>query len=353
MKKGILYLLTGCLLLATSVKAQDDKAIKDAALANPKDAKVTDKDDKKAWKFGGGLGANFGQVALVNWAAGGQNSISFLLTGNAFVYYKKGRVAWDNDLSVNWGMIAQGRMRDIKNNKYPVRKNVDLLQFTSKAGYSLDKKAHWFVAGLVDFKSGLTNGWDYSSYDADHVNGTRQRVSKFAAPAYLTTSVGVLWKPVTYFSLYVSPVAGKFTFVSPDVPGAVSSTDIDETRYGLTKGAWHREEFGAYLRADFNKDIFKNVNVTTSLELFENYLDKKHVDVLDNTRTYDNRKNVDVNWATMITFKVNKYLSANLGTNLIWDYDVAVPMYSNTGTTFQGRGVQFREAFNLGVGYKF
>jgi len=356
------------ILLATpmAIQAQDsDKAIKEVA-AKSKDVKLLSDTITKKWRFGGSISANFGQVALVNWAGGGQNSISALINGNAFSRFKKGRWSWDNDLVVSWGIIAQGKLRDIQNNKYPVRKNVDLLQLTSVAGYSLDKNNKVFVAGLMDFRSQLTNGNDYPG------DTLRDRVSAFAAPAYLTLSLGINYKPVSYFTLYVSPLAGKLTFVTKDVPGAVTLNQIDERRYGLDVGEVMRAEIGAYIRADFQKDIFKNVNLRTSIELFQNYTEKKKLDILVDEEIklgeaegiaatqdqldklyYDNRKNTDVNWTTAITFKINKFLQASLETQLIYDHDIVIPKQRGDGTPYRGRGTQFREGFNLGIGYKF
>lgn len=342
MKKGLLSLSTLMLLCVSAFAQDDEKAIKEAAL-KPKDAAVVVTDSVKHWKFAGSIGANFGQVALVQWAGGGQNSISVLLGGNASAKYAKGKWAWDNDLVVSWGIIAQGKLRDLKNNKFPVRKNIDLLQLTSKAGYSIDKKNKWFVAGLMDFRSQLSNGYEYPG------DSVKNKISHFAAPAYLTLSLGINYKPVSYFSVYLSPIAGKFTFCTKDV---------DVTRYGLEAGKVYRAEFGAYLRADFQKDIFKNVNLKTSVELFQNYLDKHHLDVLKSADQghnvyYDNRGNTDVNWNTAISFKINKFLQASLETQLIYDHDVAIPKVRGDGTAYKGRGTQFREAFNLGIGYKF
>jgi len=357
--KRVLLLLILFLLLGAAVFAQgSDKVVRDVAV-QPKDVVVVKDTAAKHWKFGGSLAVNFGQVALVNWAGGGQNSISVLINGNAFSRFQKGKWAWDNDLVVSWGIIAQGKLRDIQKSKFPVRKNVDVLQFTSKAGYAIDKRNKWFVAGLLDFRSQLTPGYDYPG------DSVKVKISHFGAPAYLTLSLGINYKPVSFFSVYLSPVAGKFTFCS---------SDVDVTRYGVEKGKWHREEFGAYLRADFQKDIFKNVNLKTSIELFNNYLDKKHIDIIvqkeiaDYELTngvgsapanmtkklyYDNRGNTDVNWNTSITFKINKFLQASLETQLIYDHDIVVPKFRGDGTPYTGRGTQFRESFNLGIGYKF
>jgi hypothetical protein len=113
MKKGLLSLSTLLLLCVAAFAQDDEKAIKEAAL-KPKDAAVVVTDSVKHWKFAGSVNANFGQVALVNWAGGGQNSISVLLNGNASAKYAKGKWAWDNDLNISWGIIAQGKLRDLK-----------------------------------------------------------------------------------------------------------------------------------------------------------------------------------------------------------------------------------------------
>ncbi len=368
MKKQI---LSGLIIFASIgiAVAQDDvvKELKEAKDLREVALKAAQVDTaQKRWTFGGNVALNFGQVALVNWAGGGQNSISALLNANGFANYKKGRWAWDNSLVASWGIIAQGKIRDIKTNKFPVRKNQDLLQVTSKAGYAIDKHNKWFVAGLADFRSQFSNGYTYPG------DSVKDRVSSFAAPAYVTLTAGINYKPVDWFSIYLSPVAGKLTFVTKDVPGAVSRNDIDETQYGLTLGKAMRAEFGAYLRADLQKDIFKNVNLKTSIELFQNYLEKKKLDVIvdqeikdvitaGGTPTadqykkqyYDNRTNTDINWNTMITFKINKFLQASLETQLIYDHDISIPKTRGDGTAYKGRGTQFREAFNLGIGYKF
>ena len=154
--------------------------------------------------------------------------------------------------------------------------------------------------------------------------------------------------------------------------------------YGLeTPTSVYRAEFGWYLRVNLEKEVFKNVIVKTQVELFGNYLDNEHIDNIDlavdavdgtvyydpatrsqNTAgtdesgatiyTYDNRTNVDVNWQTWITLKINKYLQASLEWQLLYDYDISVPKYQNDGiTTYASRGLQFRQGLSLGLGYTF
>ncbi|MDG5726850.1 hypothetical protein, partial [Acinetobacter baumannii] len=71
-------------------------------------------------------------------------------------------------------------------------------------------------------------------------------------------------------------------------------------------------ELGAYLMGRYRQTVAKNVTLSTRLELFSNYL--------------HNPENVDVNWETLLDFKVNKFLSASLATTLIYDDDILVPL---------------------------
>lgn len=372
MKK--IYLVTILVGFFQTASFAQEAAVKNIA-STTKEFKAL-ADTVKKWDIGGAAALNFGQTYLSNWAGGGQNAISVAFNGTARANYRKDKWAWDNSLILSVGGIAlfpQGKYSD-PGNGYPFRKNIDNLQLTSAGGYQIDKGGKWFVSALLDFRTQLLRGYDNYRHedtlnglpipvqDKDKINA-RDKVSEFAAPAYLTVSAGITYKPYNFLTFYLAPVAGKFTFVNP-------AAGVDETRYGLAPGKIYRPEFGWYFRGSVEKEVFKNVIVKSQVELFMNYLDKSHVDNLatvykdetdpskgtyySNAGTYDNRKNVDVNWQTWITFKINKYLQASLEWQLIYDYDIAVPKYKTDGVaSYQGRGVQFREGFNLGLGYMF
>lgn len=378
MKKALLSIAALALVSLTGYAQDSDKTIKEAA-TKPQEVKLAE-DSVKKWTKGGFVGVNFGQVALVNWASGGQNTISIQLNANGFINYQSGRLAWDNAINFSLGGIIQGHVLD-KRVARPIalRKNVDFLQLTSRVGYVIDKKKQWMGAFLVDYKTSILNGYDYATYDATPAQPSPQKISTPFSPSFLTLSLGVNYKPKPYVSFYLSPIAGKLSFVSSstinrDAP-KVDYNLIDETRYGMERGKTFRAEIGAYFRADFQKDIWKNINLKTTLELFQNYNEDHKVDALvakdadavkaaygdaayatylsNHPLYYDNRGNTDVNWLTTITFKVNKYITASLEAQLIYDHDVVVPHYVDGGTTRPGRGTQFREAFTLGIGYKF
>jgi hypothetical protein len=376
-------LVATIVLCSLSAFGQAKTDLKDAM--KPHDIKINDTMVHK-WKYGGFLGVNFGQIALVNWAAGGQNSIAVQANANAFWTYENKHFLWDNQLNFSLGGIAQGHIRQpTAKNKYPFRINVDILQITSRVGYILDQKKHWMATFLTDLKTSLLDGFDYSGYDAG-TSPLRQLSSTPFSPSALLLSLGANYKPVSFFSLYLSPVTAKLTMLDANTLLAQNDTTsdkynkIDRTRYGLDNGATFHASLGAYLRMDFQKDIWKNINLKTSLELFQSYTDKHildgivqneiaYMEALPNYATnpaqqaqvaawqphlyYDNRGNTYVNWLTNITFKVNKFITASLETQLIYDQTVAVPKLLPDGSTYQGRGTQFREAFTLGFGYKF
>lgn len=376
MKNSILFAMV--LLCSVAAFGQAKTDLKDAL--KPQDVKINDTVVHN-WKYGGFLGVNFGQVALVNWAGGGQNSISIQANANGFLTYEHKHLLWDNQLNFSLGGIAQGRIRQPHPaNKYPFRKNVDILQITSRVGYIVDQKKHWMATFLTDLKTSLLNGYDFSGYDAG--TGPRQLTSTPFSPSNLLLSVGINYKPVPFFSAYLSPVTAKLTMMNNSTlqtQNIADSNKVDRTRYGLDNNTSVHYSVGAYLRVDFQKDIWKNINLKTSLELFQNYTDKHVLDGivqselnniytaypsevtapsattknLQNHLYYDNRGNTYVNWLTNITFKVNKYITASLETQLLYDHTVAVPHLNPDGTTYLGRGTQFREAFTLGFGYKF
>jgi len=319
-------------------KLKGDKAEIDKKIAAT-EAEITAMKPVKKWKYGGFAALNVNQAAFVNWAPGGINSVSGTLVGNVFANYAHKKISWNNSIDATWGLLyANKRMR----------KNDDRLEINSKLGYNVAKNLD--VALLGNFLSQFTPTYDYTTN-----NGNYPLKSYFAAPAWLNLSLGIDYKPTPYFSLYISPAAGKFTFVKNDPL-------IDETAYGLAVGKTFRPEFGALIRATLKKDIVKNVSLWTQLDLFNNYTDNRR----DAFNGKSLRGNIDVNWQVRVDMKINKYLSANIYTQLIYDHDQKVNVRDkNTSgeyiqnadgsyqTSAKQSRVQFREAIGVGIGYKF
>lgn len=331
--KRISILLVAVLSIMTTY-AQKDVAAKTAGTIAP-----TTEEGEKAWKFGGGAGLFANQVALVNWSAGGVSSISGLLNGNIFADYRKGKHSWENNFKAEYGMI--------KEEKSDLKKNADYMELNSKYGYQVDKKGTVFVGGLMSFNSQFTMGYK---------DGSKIYSSNFLAPANLIVAAGVDWKPNEMFSLFFSPVAGKFVFVT--------DKGVDETTYGLNPGAIVKTELGAYMKAEFKKDIMKNIKFKTALILYTNYLDTTSTAVYEENvfvKRKSNLGNIDVDWSVGIDLTVNKWITVNLGTQLIYDHDTKINLFDKDdvalmnadGSQKTGARTQFREVLNVGLTYKF
>ncbi len=302
------------------------------------EAEITALKPVKKWKYGGFAALNLNQAAYVNWAPGGVNSVATTLLGNAFANYQYNKISWNNSIDATWGILYANKR---------LRKNDDRLEINSKFGYALRKNVD--VAILASFLTQFSPTYDYTTN-----NGVYPLKSYFAAPAWVNLSLGIDYKPTSYFSLYISPAAGKITLVKKDPL-------IDETSYGLAPGKTYRAEFGALVRATLKKDLVKNVSLWTQLDLFNNYTDNS-TDVFGKS----NRGNIDVNWQVRVDMKINKFLSANVYTQLIYDHDqkVNVKVKDAAGDYIQNADgsyvtsprnsrVQFREALGVGVSYKF
>ncbi len=136
-------------------------------------------------------------------------------------------------------------------------------------------------------------------------------------------------------SINYIPLTGKFTYV-------VVQRLADAGAYGVPDGNKARGEFGSYLRIKYKDDIFENVNLESRVELFTNYVESFGV--------------IDVNWQNVLVMKVNKFLTANLFAQIIYDKDIKEEKVINEGlpteqTIMDEVGVQFKSVFGVGLSY--
>ncbi len=288
------------LLCAITVSAQ--------VTESEKKLKTLETDTLSGWKTGAVTGVNLAQTALVNWSAGGESSVAINGLLSVFANYKNKKSAWDNSLDVGYGLLQQGKNKGFI-------KTDDRFDLLSKYGQKAFSDFYYTV--LVNFKTQFAPGYNYPN---DSV-----RISNFLAPAYLLGAVGLNYQPNSYFNAFIAPVTSKMTIVNDDVLSSAGA-------FGVTPGEKTKTEFGGYARIiysrnDFKSELLKNVAFTTKLDLFSNYL--------------KDPQNVDVSWENQIALKVNKYISVNLNTHLMYDADI---LYEGGPAR-----VQFKEI--LGVGF--
>ncbi len=281
-----------------------------------KDVRTQNQDTVLGWKAGGSFALTFSQSAYSYWSGGGDNAFSGIGDLNLFLKKVGENSSWENTLQLRYGM-QQFKGSDLN-------KTDDFLNFVSKYGYKASE--HWYYSALLTFTTQMTPG--YSNDDA------RLKISNFMAPGYLFIGAGFDYKLKDYLSIFLSPVTSKSIFV---LDRALS----DSGSFGVTPGKSVRSEFGGYIKFFFKHDIIKNVNFQTKLNLFSNYLDKP--------------QNIDVFWEVLLEMKINKFLSANILTNMLYDDNTHVRYDSNGDGVLDSEGpkLQFKEIFGLGINVKF
>ena len=310
---AMVLLSTGFCVLTFSQITDAEKALRTQAA-----------DSTQGWKRGGVFAVNLAQTSLTNWAAGGSNSFAVNGMLSTFANYKRNKSVWVNSLDLGYGLLKQGGSGYMKTD--------DKFDFLSKYGYEAFKNFYYSV--LLNFKTQMAPGYKYP----DKTN----KISDLFSPAYLLLALGLDYKPSDHFSAFIAPVTGKITFVTDQKLS-------DAGAFGVKPGNKSLTEFGGYLRAiytrnDFKSAFLKNVTFTSKVDLFSNYLEKP--------------QNIVVNWETLIAFKVNKFLSANVNTQLVYDDKIKVPFDRNGDGTIEtgesiGSLIQFKEILGIGFSYNF
>lgn len=323
MKK--ISLLTSLLFPAAALLAQPDKKMVDEAKSSKKIEADTSK--KGEWKIGGSLLVNFSQQNSSYWI-GATEDFAMTLGGAANLYANQvcNGHYWDNTLKTNYGLVrnkSQGR-----------RKTSDFIDLYSKYGHYINNSHTLAIAGILNARSQFTNGYDYS-------DSIKRRTSGFFAPANVLITPGLEWRPASYFNLFASPAAARWVIVSNrpysySYPGGIrpdgSQQQPISKAYGVDPAQKVDIQFGAFASASFNKDIIKNVNYTSRLDFYSDYL--------------HNPQCVDVFWTNALLFKVNKWLGLSYSWNLAYDDD-----YRPAGQS--GPRTQFLGTFGAGITGKF
>ncbi len=287
-----------------------------------------------SWKFHGITSLNFTQVYLENWAAGGQRSLALTSLANLNLNYKKGNKSWTNQLDLAYGIMQQGGEE--------LRKTDDRIDFLSK--YGIQASEHWYYTALLNFKSQFAAGYNYPNDST--------LISEFMAPGYLLLSLGADYKPSDKFSAYISPATAKMTFVMNQDLADAGAFGVQEAEYNaagrkIKDGENSLIEIGAYANFLLDVKVMENINLKSRLELFSSYTeDPSHIDVF---------------WENILAMKVNKYITCNVTTTLIYDHDIDIqetkangdPKLDENGNPKIGPRTQFKEVLSLGFSYNF
>lgn len=265
-------------------------------------AQETVKDTTKVWTKNGNMSLLLSQSAYnKQWLGGGTSNVAGNFGLNYDFNYKKGDVVWDNKFILAYGLSK------IKGDS-KTAKTDDRLELNSLWGKKSGVK-NWYYSMYFNFKSQLDTGVDKNEV----------KISHFFSPAYFQFGPGFLWKKEDNVSINIAPAAGKLIVVHDHF------TQLGPS-FGVLQGDNTRFEFGASISAYYKFNAITNVSIENRLNLYSNYL--------------DDPQNVDIDYQMNVVMKINKYLSANIALQTIYD-DNSI------------KAVQVREVFGLGINYGF
>ncbi len=319
----------------TTSFSQVEKIISGEAMSATDKKKLLD--TLEGWKFGGGVMATLSQAAFVNWAPGGTNSIALLFRSNFYADYKKDKHLVTTRLNAEYG-IQFLRDKYPTSKKYSPSKNADSWEMFAKYGYKVYKPL--YIAAYGDLRSQFSK-----TYALNSLGNRDSIISKGGSPLVFEGAIGLDYVPNNKFSLFVSPLAAKVTFV-----GDITLASLNA--YGVGPNQT-KSEFGAVLIATYKQSFWKDkVTISSIFRAYKNYLtgqvDPNLGAAFKETKA-NYRKNIDIDWQTTIGFNVNKYLTASIFTHLVWDNDVLTGVKGDVLNKKQQ--VQFRDIIGINVGY--
>ena len=254
--------------------------------------------------FHGSDGLNINQLALSNWAAGGENSWAGKAFANfSLVYHKK---RFEQKLI---GAFAFGISRFADKR---IEKQDDKIDLTYSL--SLNSNSQWNLSTVATFNTQFANGYKYPNDSTI--------ISTFFAPAYLTLSAGYSYKTKNeHFQIFMAPLAGKITFV-------MNQDLADQGAFGVKKGYFDEDgqwipgeninaALGVNVIINYKQPIGKNIRYITVLNTFYNYIERRT----------DKRLPIDVNWENTLNFIINRFFTTTLFVHLKYDHNTTFPVY--------------------------
>ena len=290
---------------------------------------IIEKNNKATWhKFEGTIGMTINQLAITHWAAGGESNTSGKISANFKYTYNRSMFNY-----VTTGLFIYGTQNFTKNKRW--EKTEDRLEVSTTMTHNNNRNLTFTAITML--KTQFTNGY---SYPNDSVP-----ISKFFAPAYLTLSIGYTYNIHNIVTIFVSPSAGKLTFVN-------DQTLADKGAFGVEAGYWNivegdstwipgkrfLGELGFNVLIKYKQTFKDNISIFSNLNLYNNYMDVNR----------SNRWNIDVDWETGIKFTISKSISTVLNIHLIYDDNVRFMIDDR-----QKPILQFKESLGVAFLYKF
>jgi hypothetical protein len=224
------------------------------------------------WKHGLVAGLTLTQVAFTDWAAGGENSLSYTITADGKSVDDLEKTNWITTYKFAFGQTRLGDQG--------LRKTDDVIDLSTVLTYKVGEYVNPYAAATM--KTQFAKGFEYSS------TGARNQVSAFFDPAYLTQSVGAGYQPTKEIKTRIGValrevITSQFNQYTDDpaTTNEVEKTTVDGGIESVTNVDWQ---------------IAENILFTSQFKMLD------EVVVRNNSQ---------------ITAKVNKYVTTILSLQLI------------------------------------
>lgn len=300
MKKGILFLATYLFLTNIYVWAQEEStSITDldhlqSAPEWEKDTTLNYLDPDSTWWSSMQLGINFNQSSFSeNWTGGGVSSFALGSFSNYQLHYLQDPWSWNNQVEFIYGIFRNA-------DQDYIRKSQDRIFIDSKLGYKISE--FWNAFFSINFLTQFAPGYRY--VEDTQGNEARLQISQFMAPAFLTTSFGLEYRPVDYFWLRLSPYAPRLTFVTNE---NLYANMEDGKNYGVPVGNTTRREWlASQVLAELNKKLTENIHLQSRYMLFANYEQFSF-------NSIDHRLDI------LFNAKLTRFINFSIGTIMLYD----------------------------------
>jgi len=242
-------------------------------------------------------GLNISQLSLSNWTQGGENSLTWTITGNLGYNYQSDDWNLSNNLKLAYGRTKLGGQE--------IRTNDNEFYLESVLSKNIDWILDPFFSNIIT--TSIAPGFNY--------NGNQSiEISNFFDPGYVVQSAGFEYNKLAGFKTRLGlGLQEVFTNQNRQYTDDPTTTKVEAFKL----------EIGLQSVTSGNVLIAENLMLNSSLTLFTRF---KNLDVWD------------VRWDNSIVAKVNSWLNVNIGFLLIYQKD-------------QSLTTQMKQTLQLGVVY--
>ena len=285
-------------------------------------------DTVKHNKLEGNVSLTINQLAITHWASGGESNASGKISARFKHTYHRNMFNYETTGFFAYGL--QNFHKDKRNEK-----TEDRLEMALTMTHNNNK--HLTFTSIASLKTQFTDGYTYPN---DSVP-----ISRFFAPAYITLSLGYTYKIIDELSIFMSPVAGKMTFVTDQTLADKGAFGVEAAYWNVLDGdsTWipgkqFLGELGFNILIKYKQDFKNNISVFSTLNMYNNYMDSNRA----------NRWNIDVDWETGVKFNISKYVSTVINVHMIYDDNVKFTIDDK-----QKPILQFKESLGISFLYNF